>query len=71
MTHHGTHHGTEHEGVAVDDRHVAADADHDNGGLEVEKWILRLMLMTVAALAVSAVLASLDDIKRYVRIKQM
>lgn len=45
--------------------------DDDAGGLELEKWILRLLLLTVAALGVSAVVASLDDIKRYVKIKQM
>ena len=43
----------------------------DSGGTATETWILRGLLITVAALALSAVLASLDDIRRYARIKQM
>ncbi|MGI8574339.1 MAG: DUF6893 family small protein [Egibacteraceae bacterium] len=37
----------------------------------MEKWILRTMLGTVAVMLTAAVVASLDDIKRYVKIRSM
>lgn len=47
------------------------DTTRPDGGPEVEKWILRSMLIAILATAVAGVLGSLDDIKRYLRIRQM
>jgi hypothetical protein len=49
-------------------RHETGD---QKGGVEVEKWILRTMLLAVTALGITAVMASLDDIKRYIKISRM
>lgn len=37
----------------------------------MEKWILRLLLLGVLGALGAAVLGSVDDIKRYVRMNQM
>lgn len=37
----------------------------------LEKWILRTLMLAVIAVALAAVYGSLNDIKRYVRIKRM
>lgn len=43
----------------------------DGGGLEVEKWILRALVLALLAVTTAAVVGSLDDIKRYVRMSRM
>jgi hypothetical protein len=40
-------------------------------GVEMEKWILRVLLLATAALSAVAIAASLDDIKRYARMRRM
>lgn len=37
----------------------------------VEKWILRVMVATMLAIGVLGVAGSIDDIKRYIKIKRM
>jgi hypothetical protein len=37
----------------------------------MEKWILRVLVFVMLALGVWSVAGSIDDIKRYVRIKRM
>ncbi len=37
----------------------------------VEKWILRFLVATMLAIGVWGVAGSIDDIKRYVKIRQM
>jgi hypothetical protein len=37
----------------------------------MEKWILRVLVFVMLAVGVWAVVGSVDDIKRYVRIKRM
>jgi hypothetical protein len=37
----------------------------------MEKWILRVLVFVMLALGVWGVVGSIDDIKRYVRIKRM
>lgn len=41
------------------------------GGVEAEKWILRALLLGVLGAALAALIASVDDIRRYVHIRQM
>lgn len=36
-----------------------------------EKWILRIMVTAMVAIGVWALAASVDDIKRYVKMRQM
>lgn len=45
--------------------------DDDGGGLEPAQVLVRLVGWLVLALAVAAMIASRDDIRRYVRMKQM
>lgn len=40
-------------------------------GPEVEKWILRTMVTVMLAVGVWAVAGSVDDIKRYAKIRAM
>ena len=47
------------------------DGDDDGGGVEVEKWILRVLLASAVVTLVTAVVGSLDDLKRYIRMRQM
>lgn len=50
----------------------ATDLDEvEENGAEVEKWILRVLLLGVLGALTAAVLGSLDDIKRYVHMQQM
>jgi hypothetical protein len=37
----------------------------------VEKWILRFLLTAVFAIGIWAVAASVDDMKRYTKMRQM
>lgn len=37
----------------------------------VEKWILRVLVAVMLAIGVWGVIGSVDDIKRYVKIRQM
>lgn len=37
----------------------------------VEKWILRFLVAVMLAIGVWGVIGSVDDIKRYVKIRQM
>lgn len=37
----------------------------------MEKWILRGLLATVAGLLLASVIGSADDIKRYLKMRQM
>jgi hypothetical protein len=37
----------------------------------VEKWILRVLVAAMLAIGVWGVIGSVDDIKRYVKIRQM
>ncbi|CAN5856983.1 hypothetical protein BH23ACT10_BH23ACT10_37320 [soil metagenome] len=37
----------------------------------MEKWILRILVSGLLAVGAMAVAASVDDIKRYVKIRQM
>lgn len=43
----------------------------DTRGPEVEKWIFRSLLLGVLGALAAAIVASLDDIQRYLRIKDM
>lgn len=45
--------------------------DTEDSGLEAEKWMFRLLLGGALVALGAAVLGSLDDIKRYVRIRNM
>lgn len=51
--------------------HHTEEHGDEGGGPEMEKWILRLLLLAATALSVTVVVASLDDIKRYLRMRQM
>lgn len=37
----------------------------------IEKWILRIMVTVMLAIGVWALAASIDDVKRYVKMRQM
>lgn len=47
-----------------------APATGENG-VDVEKWILRFLLVGVLGALSAAVLGSVDDIKRYLRMQKM
>lgn len=47
------------------------DSQGDDAGIGFERWVLRSMLLAIVGLAVTAVVASLDDIKRYMAIRRM
>lgn len=37
----------------------------------VEKWLFRIIMLTAAGALTAGVLGSLDDIKRYLKMRQM
>lgn len=39
--------------------------------IEVEKWILRALVVTMLAIGIWGVIGSFEDIKRYNKIRQM
>lgn len=52
------------------DERAREDTDRPSG-LEVEKWILRSLLVSLLLLSAAAFVGSLDDLKRYVKIRRM
>ena len=54
----------------VDDETPTTTPSEKNGA-DVEKWILRILLAGVVGAVVVAVLGSVDDIKRYIEIREM
>lgn len=52
------------------DERAREDTDRPSG-LEVEKWILRSLLVSLLLLSAAALVGSLDDLKRYVKIRRM
>jgi hypothetical protein len=51
--------------------HTDQDHDDTDDGAGLEAWLLRLTLIALAALAVAAIITSLSDIQRYLRLRQM
>ncbi len=50
---------------------MSDDNERAGSGAQVEKWILRSLVFTMLGAVVTALAASVDDIKRYIRIKRM
>jgi hypothetical protein len=51
--------------------HTDQDREDDDSGAGVEAWLLRLVLIATVALAAAAIVTSLSDIQRYLRMRQM
>ena len=46
-------------------------SDENDDGMVPSQVIVRLMMLAIVALGIAATIASRDDIRRYVKIKQM
>lgn len=58
----------------MSDRSHTHEIEHeheDDGGLLWEQCVLRSMLLAIAGLPVASVVTSLDDLRRYIRIKRI
>jgi hypothetical protein len=47
------------------------DDANDPGGAGGEAWILRLLMLTLVGLLAAAIVNSISDIQRYLRMRQM